>query len=54
MTNQALNSLELYKGNPISTIKRGLSIQNKSVVKELMNHFKVSDVESLAVKLALQ
>ena len=53
MTQQAINSLALYKGNNPSTIEKGLSIQKASVVRELKEHFGVSDIHELAVRLAI-
>ena len=52
MTQQALNSLELYKGNNPSTIERALAIQKSSVVNELKEHFGVSNIHELALKLS--
>lgn len=53
MTTQAQNSLNLYRGQNPSTIKRALSIQNKSVVEELKQHFNVSNLDDLAVRLSI-
>lgn len=53
MTSQARNSLVLYKGQNPATIKRALSMQKNSVVNELKEHFGVSDLDSLAVKLSI-
>ena len=53
MTQQALNSLELYKGNDPSTIEMALNMQKKSVVDELKAHFGVSDNQELAVRLSI-
>lgn len=52
MTQQALNSLELYKDNNPSTIERALAIQKSSVVSELKEHFGVSNIHELALKLS--
>ena len=53
MTQQALNSLELYKGNNPGTIERALAIQKSSVVNELKEHFGVSDNHELAFRLSV-
>ncbi len=52
MTTQAQNSINLYKGNNPSKIKIGLSLQKPSVVKELMDYFKVDSKDKLALKLS--
>lgn len=52
MTTQAQNSISLYKGNNLNKIKLGLSLQKQSVVKELMDYFKVDTKEKLAIKLS--
>jgi hypothetical protein len=53
MTQQALNSLALYKNNNPSTIERALAIQKPSVVSELKEHFGVSDNHELAFRLSI-
>ncbi len=53
MTSQALNSIELYRGNDPRTIERALKIQKKSVVDELKQHFNASDLTELAIKLSI-
>jgi len=53
MTSQALNSIELYRGNDPRTIERALSIQRKSVVDELMKHYNASNLSELAVRLSI-
>ena len=53
MTQQAINSIGLYKGNSPSTIKQALSFQKKSVVEELKNHFHANDLTELAIKLSI-
>lgn len=53
MTQQALNSLELYKGNDPSTIERALAIQRSSVVNELKEHFGVTSNNELALRLSM-
>ncbi len=53
MTKQALNSINLYKGQDPSKIKQLLRIQNRSVVNELMEHYSASDIDELAVKLSM-
>lgn len=52
MTQQALNSIDLYRGNNPSTIKQCLGIQQSSVVNELKEHFHASDINELAIKLS--
>ena len=53
MTQQALNSIELYKGNSPSTIEKALSFQKKSVVDELKAYFSAKDNKELAIKLSI-
>lgn len=53
MTTQAQNSINLYKGQPISSIKQALSIQKKSVVDELKQHFNVTNIDDLATRLSV-
>lgn len=53
MSQQALNSIELYKGNNPSTIEKALSFQKKSVVDELKAHFGASDNRELAIRLSM-
>lgn len=53
MTPQAQNSLDLYRGNSVSTIKMALKMQKPSVVKELKEHFKTDDIDELALKLSI-
>lgn len=53
MTKQAQNSINLYKGNPVSTIKQALSMQKASIVEELKQHFGVADIDSLVVRLSI-
>ncbi len=53
MTKQALNSIELYKGNNPATIKMALKMQRSSVVNELMEHFGTKDIDELAIKLSI-
>ena len=53
MTKQALNSIELFKGNSPSTIEKALSIQNKSVVEELKAHFGAANLKELSVRLSM-
>lgn len=54
MTTQAQNSINLYKGNPVSTIKQALNMQRASVVNELKEHYGVSTVDDLAVRLSME
>lgn len=53
MTKQALNSIELYKGNNPGTIEQLLKIQKSSVVNELKEHFKVDSIGELALRLSI-
>lgn len=53
MTQQAINSLALYKDNNPSTIEKALQSQKKSVVDELKEHFGVNSNQELAVKLSI-
>ena len=53
MTSQALNSIELYKGNNPATIKMALKFQKSSVVNELMEHFNAKNIDELAIKLSM-
>lgn len=53
MTQQAKNSLNLYKGGNPETIKQLLRIQKSSVVNELKEHFNARDLNELAIKLSL-
>ncbi len=53
MTPQAQNSLSLYKGGNPATIEQLLKMQKTSVVNELKEHFKASDLKELAIKLSI-
>ena len=53
MTQQAINSINLYKGSNPSTIEQALGIQKSSVVNELKEYFGASDNHELAIKLSL-
>ena len=53
MTKQALNSIDLYKGNNPITIEQLLKIQKSSVVDELKEHFKANSIGELAIKLSI-
>ena len=53
MSQQALNSIQLYRGNNPSTIEKALSFQKKSVVDELKAHFGVSTNRELAIRLSM-
>ena len=53
MTQQATNSICLYRGNNPDTIKRALKFQRASVVNELKEHFSANDINELAIKLSL-
>lgn len=52
MTQQALNSINLYRGGNPETIRKLLMTQRESVVKELKEHFNASDIVELSIKLA--
>jgi hypothetical protein len=52
MTQQAINSINLYKGNDPMKIQMLLRIQSTSVVNELMEHFGASSISELAIKLS--
>lgn len=52
MTQQAQNSINLYRGGNPSTIQQLLRIQKQSVVEELMQHFGASSISDLALKLS--
>ena len=52
MTQQAINSLELYKGGNPKVIEKLLSMQKQSIVDELKEHFGVKDNSELAVRLS--
>lgn len=53
MSSQALNSIDLYKGNDPETIKMALKFQKSSIVNELMEHFDAKDIGELAIKLSM-
>lgn len=53
MTQQAFNSINLYRGNDPRKIEMLLNIQASSVVNELKEHFHASSISELAVKLSL-
>ena len=52
LSNQAKNSINLYKGNPPSMIKQLLKNQKISVVEELERHYDVDNIDELAIKLS--
>lgn len=52
MTQQAVNSLMLYKGASVESIKKALSIQKSSIVEELKEYFNTSNIDELAIKLS--
>ena len=54
MTQQAQNSIRLYKGNSPDKIGQLLKIQNSNVVNELMAHYNANSINELAVKLSFQ
>ena len=53
MTQQAINSIQLYKGNNPGTIEKALKMQKKSIVDELKQHFNASNLSDLAIKLSI-
>ena len=53
MSQQAKNSLTLYKGGNPATIKQLLRMQSSSVVNELKAHFGAKDLDELAVRLSM-
>jgi hypothetical protein len=53
MTQQAINSIGLYRGNNPATIEMALRMQRSSVVKELMEHFGATSTRELAIKLSI-
>ena len=53
MTQQAINSIGLYRGNNPATIEIALRMQRSSVVKELMEHFGATSTRELAIKLSI-
>ena len=53
MTQKAINSLALYKGGNPSSIEQLLRIQDKRVVEELKQHFKVTNLKELAIRLSI-
>ena len=53
MTQQAINSIDLYRGNNPSIIEQALGFQKSSVVNELKEHFGASSNHELAIKLSL-
>ncbi len=53
MTQQAKNSINLYKGGDPVKIEMLLHFQSNDVVNELKGHFHASDLKELAIKLSL-
>ena len=53
MTQQAINSIKLYKGGNPETIEKLLKIQSSSVVDELKEYFNAEDNHDLAIKLSI-
>lgn len=53
MTQQAINSISLYRGNDSATIEMALRMQRSSVVNELMEHFGATSTRELAIKLSI-
>ena len=54
MSEQAKRSLNLYRGGNPSTIAQLLKMQKSSVVNELKEHFGVSSIQELALRLSLE
>ena len=52
MTQQAINSMNLYRGGNPATIEKLLAFQSSNVVNELKQHFGVTNNHDLAAKLA--
>lgn len=52
LSNQAMNSIELYRGQNSTLIKQLLQFQKKSVVDELLQHFECENISVLSVKLS--
>ncbi len=53
MTQQAQNSLRLYRGGNPATIEQLLRMQSKSVVDELKAHYGTNDLHELALKCSI-
>ena len=52
MSEQAKNSIRLYKGQDAKTIRQLLNFQLVRVVNELMSFYKAKDLDDLAIKLS--
>lgn len=52
MTQQAINSMNLYRGGNPATIEQLLHRQKISVVNELKQHFGAKDLHELSILLA--
>lgn len=53
MTKQAINFINLTKGNDPETILRALGMLQKSVLNELMYELEAKDQYDLAIKLSI-
>lgn len=53
MTQQAKNSINLYRGGNPATIEQLLRMQHSNVVNELKAEFHATDLRDLAVKLSI-
>ena len=53
MTQQAINSINLYRGGSPSTIEQLLKMQKSSVVNELKEYFGANGIADLAIKLSM-
>jgi hypothetical protein len=53
MSEQAKNSLNLYRGGNPATIEQLLKMQRSTVVDELKEHFNCKDLKELAIRLSI-
>ena len=53
LSNQALNSIELYKGGNPDTIEQLLIRQSSSVVNEIKEYYECKDIKELAIKCSI-
>lgn len=53
LSNQALNSIELYKGGNPDTIEQLLIRQSSSVVNEIKEYYECTDIKELAIKCSI-
>lgn len=52
MTTQLQNFINLCRDNSVSTVKQALKLQKKSNVDEMMQHYNVSSVDDLALRIS--